>query len=62
LLSRHAHPTRAQVRDALSGIFCRCTGYEQYFAAVELAAKRRTDPAHAAAKGQEFREDLRIVG
>ncbi len=62
LLSRHEHPTREQVRDALSGVFCRCTGYEQYFAAVELAAKRRKDPAHAAARGQEFRDDLRIVG
>ena len=62
LLSRHEHPTREQVRDALSGVFCRCTGYEQYFAAVELAAKRRKDPAHAAVKGQEFRDDLRIVG
>jgi putative selenate reductase molybdopterin-binding subunit len=62
LLSRHEQPTREQVRDALSGIFCRCTGYEQYYAAVELAAKRRKDPAQAAVKGQEFRDDLRIVG
>jgi putative selenate reductase molybdopterin-binding subunit len=62
LLSRHEQPTREQVRDALSGVFCRCTGYEQYFAAVELAAKRRKDPLHAAVKGQEFRDDLRIVG
>ncbi len=62
LLSRHEQPTREQVRDALSGMFCRCTGYEQYFAAVELAAKRREDPGHAATRGQEFRDDLRIVG
>ena len=62
LLARHEQPTREQVRDALSGVFCRCTGYEQYFAAVELAAKRLKDPDQAAAKGQEFRDDLRIVG
>jgi putative selenate reductase molybdopterin-binding subunit len=62
LLARHGQPTRAQVRDAFSGILCRCTGYEQMFAAVELAAKRLKDPARAAAKVQEFREDLRIVG
>ena len=62
LLSRHEHPSREQVRDALSGIYCRCTGYEQYYAAVELAAKRRKDPTQAAAKVQEFRDDLRIVG
>ena len=62
LLARHPRPTRAQVKDAFSGILCRCTGYEQMFAAVELAAERQQDPARAAAKGQEFREDLRIVG
>ena len=30
--------------DAFSGIFCRCTGYEQMFAAVELAAQRLHGP------------------
>ncbi len=62
LLGRHPQPTREQIRDAFSGIFCRCTGYEQMFSAVDLAAKRLRDPAHAATKGQEFRDDLRIVG
>jgi putative selenate reductase molybdopterin-binding subunit len=62
LLARHAHPTRDEVRDALSGIFCRCTGYEQMFAAVALAVRRLEDPTHAAETGPEFRDDLRLVG
>jgi putative selenate reductase molybdopterin-binding subunit len=62
LLERHPEPTREQVRDAFSSVFCRCTGYEQMFAAVDLAARRLHDPAHPAAKGQEFRDDLRLVG
>jgi putative selenate reductase molybdopterin-binding subunit len=62
LLERHAAPSREQVRDAFSSVFCRCTGYEQVFAAVELAAKRLIDPAEPAVKGQEFRDDLRLVG
>jgi putative selenate reductase molybdopterin-binding subunit len=27
LLDENAHPTEADVRDALSGVLCRCTGY-----------------------------------
>ena len=62
LLARHERLTREQIKEAFSGLFCRCTGYEQMFGAVELAAKRLKDPAQAAVKGQEFRDDLRIVG
>jgi putative selenate reductase molybdopterin-binding subunit len=62
LLARHPEPTREQVRDAFSGLFCRCTGYEQMFGAVELAARRLREPDRAAEKGQEFRADLRLVG
>ena len=45
LLRRSPEPTEEQVRDALSGVFSRATGYKQFFQAVELARKRRTDPA-----------------
>lgn len=62
LLSRREHPTRAEIADALSGIFCRCTGYEQLFAAVELAAQRVKNPAQTSASTPEFRDDLRVVG
>ncbi len=35
LLNRCPQPTREQIRDALSGNLCRCTGYTQIFEAVE---------------------------
>ena len=37
LLDRNPHPTRDQIREALSGNLCRCTGYLQIFEAVEAA-------------------------
>ena len=37
LLDREPHPTRDQIREALSGNLCRCTGYQQIFEAVEAA-------------------------
>ena len=66
LLTRQQRPSREQIADAFSGIFCRCTGYEQLFAAVELAAQRIKNPAPAAGTTPgttpEFRDDLRVVG
>jgi carbon-monoxide dehydrogenase small subunit len=44
LLDRNPDPTRDQIREALSGNLCRCTGYIKIYEAVELAARRRTDP------------------
>ena len=38
LLDEHASPTRDQIKEALSGNLCRCTGYQQIFEAVEAAA------------------------
>ncbi len=40
LLARHPRPTRAQIKDALAGNLCRCTGYLKIYEAVELAAAR----------------------
>lgn len=40
LLARQARPTDAEVREALAGNLCRCTGYEQILDAVRLAAAR----------------------
>ncbi len=37
LLDRNPCPTRAEIREALAGNLCRCTGYTQIFEAVELA-------------------------
>ena len=62
LLRRNAEPTEADIRDALSGLFSRATGYQQFFLAVELARKRRADPEFTLPVAQEFRDDLRVVG
>jgi carbon-monoxide dehydrogenase small subunit len=37
LLDEYSRPTREQIKDALSGNLCRCTGYQQIFEAVEAA-------------------------
>jgi aerobic-type carbon monoxide dehydrogenase small subunit (CoxS/CutS family) len=37
LLDQNPHPSRDQIREALSGNLCRCTGYLQIFDAVESA-------------------------
>jgi aerobic-type carbon monoxide dehydrogenase small subunit (CoxS/CutS family) len=37
LVEEHPHATRNQIRAALSGVLCRCTGYLQIFEAVEAA-------------------------
>jgi aerobic-type carbon monoxide dehydrogenase small subunit (CoxS/CutS family) len=38
LLDREPSPTRVQIREALSGNYCRCTGYQAIVDAVEIAA------------------------
>ena len=40
LLSEKKNPTEAEVRDALSGHLCRCTGYHNIVAAALEAAKK----------------------
>ena len=40
LLARNAYPTDAEIREALAGNLCRCTGYEKILDAVRLAAGR----------------------
>jgi aerobic carbon-monoxide dehydrogenase small subunit len=43
LLKTEPSPTEAQIREAISGNLCRCTGYQQIVEAVKLAAKRAGD-------------------
>lgn len=40
LLDDNPDPTRGEIREALSGNLCRCTGYTRIFIAVEAAAAR----------------------
>jgi len=40
LLKRDPQPTEAEIRRALDGNLCRCTGYQHIVDAVQMAAKR----------------------
>lgn len=39
LLNRNPHPSEYEIRDALSGNLCRCTGYNRIVEAVKVAAE-----------------------
>jgi carbon-monoxide dehydrogenase small subunit len=41
LLSREHHPTQDQIKQAISGNFCRCTGYVKIIEAIAAASKER---------------------
>ena len=41
LLKQHAEPDREQIRQHLSGNYCRCTGYQAIIDAVETTARQR---------------------
>ena len=41
-LREHPHPSEPEIREALSGNLCRCTGYQGIVAAVQLAAGARS--------------------
>jgi carbon-monoxide dehydrogenase small subunit len=54
LLQQTTSPTRAEIKDALSGNLCRCTGYTKIYEAVELAARRlREKQAQESAPARE---------
>ena len=40
-LAEHPDPSEQEIREALSGNLCRCTGYQHIVAAVRLAAARQ---------------------
>ena len=52
LLDRNDHPTRQEIRQAISGNLCRCTGYQKIVDAVERAAEKRT-PSKGGDHGRE---------
>jgi len=41
LLKQNADPSREQIREHLSGNYCRCTGYQAIIDAVESTARSR---------------------
>ncbi len=55
LLDKNPHPSEAEVREAMAGVLCRCTGYVKPVEAVLAAAKqphkrapRKREPAEVA--------------
>ncbi len=48
-LEEHPQPTEAEIREALSGNLCRCTGYQHIVDAVILAAQKYAQLAGAKA-------------
>jgi carbon-monoxide dehydrogenase small subunit len=41
-LRTHTHPTEEQIREALAGNLCRCTGYQSIVEAVAVAARPKS--------------------
>lgn len=50
LLSQQGIPTREEIRDALSGNYCRCTGYEAIVDAIETTARNRAEGRNTPAR------------
>ena len=44
LLDRNSDPTEAEIRTAINGNLCRCTGYEPIVRSIEAAAAARRQP------------------
>jgi carbon-monoxide dehydrogenase small subunit len=57
LLQNSPHPSRDEIKEALAGNLCRCTGYIKILEAVELAAARirgeKAEPARETVYGWE---------
>jgi carbon-monoxide dehydrogenase small subunit len=51
LLERHPSPSDTEIREAINGNLCRCTGYQHIVAAVKSASRKmnKKAPARAAA-------------
>ena len=62
LIERNQNPSKEDIKEALSGIFIRDTGYEHYFLAVQLALEKINNGKYLSKISPEFRENLRYVG
>ncbi|HKA86985.1 MAG TPA: (2Fe-2S)-binding protein [Haliangiales bacterium] len=48
LLARNPNPSEADIREAISGNLCRCTGYVNIVKAIQYAAQKLKEAGHAA--------------
>ncbi len=54
-LDRNSDPTEAEIRHALEGNLCRCTGYQNIVKAVQYAAKQRSGDAAKPGPGTDLK-------
>lgn len=47
LLASNPNPSRRQIREAIAGNLCRCTGYQQIVDAIQATAEKRQEKQHA---------------
>ena len=61
-LERNADPTEAEIRHALEGNLCRCTGYQNIVKAIQYAAEQRRGMAKKPGSGTdlEFQHDQEL--
>ena len=60
VLKTYQDPSREEIRNALSGNYCRCTGYEAIVDAIQQAARMRTNLAAQTGPGpSNDREEIR---
>lgn len=58
LLDRNSNPTLDEIREALSGNLCRCTGYMQIYESVKYALEKRRSRSAAAGEGQSMQRSV----
>jgi carbon-monoxide dehydrogenase small subunit len=49
LLQHHANPSDTEIREAINGNLCRCTGYQNIVNAVRNASQKMSKPGAAGA-------------
>ena len=62
LLDANPNPSEAQIREAISGNLCRCTGYGQIVEAVQLASHRLRENHTAVLTGDRAHDGSRSPG
>ena len=62
LIENNPDPTKEEIKDALSGIFIRDAGYENYYLAVQLAREKIKTGKYKTTIAPSFRPELDIIG